>query len=141
MSGRTLILGGGPGGTAAGVELRRLLGPVPEVVVVTSRSRWGCASSGTSSAVLGSPTAVATAGCSSGMESSSSKRGPPRSTLGGGPPRRAEVRSRRTAEVQHALELPARCRQSRQQSGDSFGDKYGAPQDRSGRFEEPIEQE
>jgi len=34
MSGRTLILGGGFGGIAAGVELRRLLGPPHEVVLV-----------------------------------------------------------------------------------------------------------
>ena len=34
MSGRTLILGGGFGGLAAGVELRRLLGPMHEIVLV-----------------------------------------------------------------------------------------------------------
>src|SRR5437762_12375863 len=37
MSGRTLILGGGFGGIATGVKLRRLLGPQHEVVLLDRR--------------------------------------------------------------------------------------------------------
>jgi sulfide:quinone oxidoreductase len=40
MSGRTLILGAGFGGIAAGVELRRLLGPSHEVVLVDRESAF-----------------------------------------------------------------------------------------------------
>ena len=40
MSARTLILGGGFGGIAAGVELRRLLGDEHEVVLVDRKPEF-----------------------------------------------------------------------------------------------------
>lgn len=97
MSVRTLILGGGFGGIAAGVELRRLQ-PEHEVVLVDRKPGFamGLRKLWSWSATQPSPRAAASVACSHATGSSSSKQRSPRSTPRDDPQRRAQARSRRT---------------------------------------------
>jgi hypothetical protein len=155
MSGRTLILGGGLGGIAAAVELRRLLGLGPEVLVVDRNlafvmglgklwdlvGRAQVADGGgerrllerngiefvqagiTSIDVTGR--SATTSGGALSSDRRDSARSPPPATRDRG---RVSTRgARQHSGIRQLLELPARCRQSRQQPRDrSWGQLPGS---------------